>query len=152
MIHFLGICYKLKLQTVKDSCQKHKASYLCFDLLAFHSILPVSLLLTAVLIILFSLLDSDDLCTPPDGPLSAAHWEIAASVVAEIRSQITMVTGLTASAGIAPNMMLAKVASDMNKPDGQFLVEPTREGMLGFVRQLPIRKVLLVHVCVSISL
>ena len=69
-------------------------------------------------------------------------------MVAEIRSQITTVTGLTASAGIAPNMMLAKVASDMNKPDGQYLVEPTREGVLGFVRQLPIRKV---HACACTS-
>lgn len=73
--------------------------------------------------------------------LSLSHWESAATVVADIRSQITTVTGLTASRGIAPNMMLAKVASDINKPDGQYMVKASREGVLAFVRQLPIRKV-----------
>ncbi len=80
-------------------------------------------------------------------PLSPSHWKLAASVVAELRSHIATVTRLTASAGIAPNMMLAKVASDINKPDGQYLVEPCRERILQFVRQLPIRKV---YACTSV--
>ena len=58
-----------------------------------------------------------------------------------MRREITERTGLTASAGLAPNMMLAKVASDMNKPDGQYTVTATREGVLEFVQKLPIRKV-----------
>ncbi len=41
-----------------------------------------------------------------------------------IRAAIRDETGLTASAGIAPNKFLAKVASDWNKPDGQFVVRP----------------------------
>lgn len=41
-----------------------------------------------------------------------------------IRAAIREETGLTASAGIAPNKFLAKVASDWNKPDGQYVVRP----------------------------
>ena len=73
--------------------------------------------------------------------LSLSHWKCAEEVVEEIRARIEQATGLTASAGIAPNKMLAKVASDMNKPNGQFTVPATREGVLQFVRNLPIRKV-----------
>jgi DNA polymerase-4 len=41
-----------------------------------------------------------------------------------IRAAIREETNLTASAGIAPNKFLAKIASDWNKPDGQFVVRP----------------------------
>lgn len=73
--------------------------------------------------------------------LSSSHWKRAEMVVAEIRREICKKTGLTASAGIAPNKMLAKVASDVNKPNGQYLVDPSRDGLLKFVWSLPIRKV-----------
>lgn len=73
--------------------------------------------------------------------LSMAHWRCAERAVEEMRKEIVRRTGLTASAGLAPNMMLAKVASDMNKPNGQYMVTPTREGVLEFVQGLPIRKV-----------
>lgn len=68
-------------------------------------------------------------------------WVCAGHVVQEMREEIQKATGLTASAGIAPNKMLAKIASDANKPNGQLLVEPTREAILQFVHELPIRKV-----------
>jgi DNA polymerase IV len=42
----------------------------------------------------------------------------AESIGAEIRRRIHSETGLTASVGIAPNKLLAKIASDLNKPDG----------------------------------
>src|SRR5690606_10870790 len=45
----------------------------------------------------------------------------SATAVAEaIRARIRAETGLTASAGVAPNKFLAKIASDWNKPDGLF--------------------------------
>ena len=53
----------------------------------------------------------------------------------EIRAR----TGLTASAGIAPNKMLAKIASDWRKPDGQFAITPERVG--DFMRALPVRRI-----------
>ncbi len=83
--------------------------------------------------------------------LTYSHWLCAEHVVEEIRAQIYRRTGLTASAGIAPNKMLAKIASDMNKPNGQLLVEPTREEILKFMHNLPIRKVQLEYCSVKIS-
>jgi DNA polymerase IV len=43
------------------------------------------------------------------------------------------------SAGIAPNKFLAKVASDWNKPDGQFAITPAQ--VADFVRKLPVKKI-----------
>ncbi|QWF52025.1 DNA polymerase IV [Bordetella hinzii] len=64
----------------------------------------------------------------------------SATAVAEaIRAQIRAETGLTASAGVAPNKFLAKIASDWNKPDGLFVVHPSR--VLAFLAPLPVRKV-----------
>ena len=54
----------------------------------------------------------------------------ATRIAAQIRREILEVTGLTASAGIAPNRLLAKVASDWNKPDGQFVITPAQVATL----------------------
>lgn len=62
-------------------------------------------------------------------------------VVRELRFRIEQKTRLTASAGIAPNVLLAKVCSDRNKPNGQFFLEPDYEVVLEFVHKLPIRKI-----------
>lgn len=43
--------------------------------------------------------------------------------------------------GIAPNMMLAKVCSDKNKPNGQYRLPSTTEAVMEFVQNLPVRKV-----------
>lgn len=47
----------------------------------------------------------------------------------------------TTTAGIAPNMMLSKVCSDRNKPNGQYQLVSTREAVMEFVQDLPVRKV-----------
>uniref|UniRef100_A0A663N4J6 DNA polymerase kappa n=1 Tax=Athene cunicularia TaxID=194338 RepID=A0A663N4J6_ATHCN len=65
----------------------------------------------------------------------------AEEVVKEIRFRIEQKTQLTASAGIAPNVMLAKMCSDRNKPNGQCRISPERRAVLDFLRDLPIRKV-----------
>lgn len=57
----------------------------------------------------------------------------------QIRREIHLETQLTASAGIAPNKMLAKIASDWRKPNGQFAILP-RE-VAGFMRTLPVRRI-----------
>ena len=52
------------------------------------------------------------------------------AIAAEIRPRIRDATGLTASVGIAPNKLLAKIASDLNKPDGMCRIdagEPARD-------------------------
>jgi DNA polymerase-4 len=48
----------------------------------------------------------------------------ATAIALSIRDAIREETRLTASAGIAPNKFLAKIASDWNKPDGQFVLKP----------------------------
>lgn len=56
----------------------------------------------------------------------------------EIRARIKEETGLNASAGISVNKFLAKVASDINKPNGQKTIPP--EEVLEFLENLDIRK------------
>ena len=65
----------------------------------------------------------------------------AQEAVRELRFRIEQKTRLTASAGIAPNVMLAKICSDRNKPNGQFFLEPDRDVVMKFVHSLPIRKI-----------
>jgi len=55
-----------------------------------------------------------------------------------IKSRIKKETGLTASVGLAPTKMVAKIASDLKKPDG--FVEVTEEGLLDFLWPLDISK------------
>ena len=64
----------------------------------------------------------------------------SATAIAEtIRAQIRDETALTASAGIAPNKFLAKIASDWNKPDGQFVIRPQQ--VEAFLTPLPVSKI-----------
>ena len=64
----------------------------------------------------------------------------SATLIAEdIRKAIEAEVGITASAGIAPNKFLAKVASDWNKPNGQFVITPDQVD--DFVLQLPVKKI-----------
>ncbi|MFY8328694.1 DNA polymerase IV [Pseudoalteromonas sp. ZZD1] len=64
----------------------------------------------------------------------------SATLMAEqIRADIYNVTGLTASAGIAPIKFIAKIASDENKPNGQCVVLP--EQVDDFLAQLPLGKI-----------
>jgi DNA polymerase kappa len=58
-----------------------------------------------------------------------------------MRDQVKAETGLTVSAGISTNTLLSKIATDINKPDGQCVVDSTREASMAFMRDLPIRKV-----------
>ena len=63
----------------------------------------------------------------------------SASLIAkEIRERIFKEVGLTASAGISINKFVAKIASDVNKPNGQKTVKP--DEILVFLEELPIRK------------
>ncbi len=77
--------------------------------------------------------------------LDEAYLDVSASpryawdLAKEMRARILAETGLTASAGVAPNKMLAKIASDWRKPNGQFAVLPDQ--VLEFMRPLPLRKV-----------
>lgn len=66
------------------------------------------------------------------------RMEIATEIATEIRARIKSVTGLNASAGISYNKFLAKMASDLNKPNGQAVITP-KNGP-AFVEALPVKK------------
>jgi DNA polymerase-4 len=68
------------------------------------------------------------------------EYQGSATLIAQqIRQTIAEEVGVTASAGIAPNKFLAKVASDLNKPDGQFVIVP--DDVEGFVRTLAVKRI-----------
>lgn len=64
--------------------------------------------------------------------------ETATRIARQIRQKIWEETQLNASAGISINKFLAKVASDINKPNGQKTIMPYE--VLGFLENLPIKK------------
>ncbi|HEX9172314.1 MAG TPA: DNA polymerase IV [Telluria sp.] len=69
----------------------------------------------------------------------AHQFKGSATLIArEIRQRIFDTVGITASAGVAPNKFVAKIASDWNKPDGLFVVLPHQVDV--FVAALPVKK------------
>lgn len=70
----------------------------------------------------------------------ASHFQGSATLIAqEIRKLIFQETGLKASAGVAPNKFLAKIASDWRKPNGIFVIKP--QDVEAFMPQLKIEKI-----------
>ena len=63
----------------------------------------------------------------------------ATAVAKAIRAEIFETTQLTASAGVAPNKFLAKIASDWRKPNGLFVIRP--EQVEAFLAPLPVGKI-----------
>ena len=61
---------------------------------------------------------------------------LATTVAKRLKARIREATGLTASAGVAPNKFLAKVASGWKKPDGLTVISPER--VEPFLQQLPV--------------
>ncbi len=57
-----------------------------------------------------------------------------------MRNEVAEKTKITISAGIAPNGRLAKIASNKNKPNGQYRVASDRTAIMAFMRDLPVRK------------
>lgn len=69
----------------------------------------------------------------------SARPESGAEIARELRRRIYRTTGLTASAGIASNKLLAKIASDWRKPNGQFEIRP--EDVAAFMHELSVRRI-----------
>ena len=74
-----------------------------------------------------------------DVTLNRQNIPYASDIARSIRADILAETGLTASAGIAPNKFLAKIASDWNKPNGQFVLPPQK--VEAFLTDLPLGKI-----------
>jgi DNA polymerase-4 len=68
-------------------------------------------------------------------------WADSVTIARELKRRVREQTrGLTASVGVASNKFLAKVASDMNKPDGLTVVPEDEAGVLAFLGRLPVTK------------
>lgn len=63
----------------------------------------------------------------------------ASRIAANIRATIYQELGLSSSAGVAPNKMLAKIASDCRKPNGQTVIPPHEVGL--FMQGLPVARI-----------
>ena len=63
----------------------------------------------------------------------------ATRIAEEIRRLVKEEVGITCSAGVAPNKFLAKIASDINKPDGLKVIRPS--DVDAFVKTLPVEKI-----------
>ncbi|RDA87084.1 hypothetical protein CP532_0162 [Ophiocordyceps camponoti-leonardi (nom. inval.)] len=71
----------------------------------------------------------------------AANNVDPAEAIRHMRREIHEKTQITVSAGIAANTRLAKICSNINKPDGQYLLPNDRNAILDFMQDLPTRKV-----------
>jgi DNA polymerase kappa len=79
----------------------------------------------------------------PAGGGAPSPEQLAAvgAVVARLRAEVRAACGVTASAGVAPTWTAAKIASNVNKPDGQTVVPFDGEGLAAFMAPLPLRAV-----------
>src|SRR5262249_16173261 len=68
-----------------------------------------------------------------------SHASGPAALAQEIRTAIFRTTNLTSSPRIGPNKLVAKIASEINKPHGQF--EETQKQVADFMKDLPVRKI-----------
>tara|TARA_Y100001935_G_C17286850_1_gene500873 strand:+ start:28 stop:1098 length:1071 start_codon:yes stop_codon:yes gene_type:complete len=66
--------------------------------------------------------------------IRSAEW-----IAQDIRYDVFHETGLTISAGVAPNKLVAKIASDFKKPNGLTVVAPDQ--VFDFLKDLPVRKI-----------
>lgn len=73
-----------------------------------------------------------------DVTVNKKNMELASDIAREIRRRIKNETGLTASAGISINKFLAKVATEINKPNGQKTIHP--KNVDKFIDELKIEK------------
>ena len=127
-----GIHSAMPLRTAYKLCPK--AVFLPVDYEAYEA---ASRLFKSVLLDITSIMEN--------AGIDEAYLDISdepdsnEAIVAKIRAGILEKTGLTCSIGIAPNKFLAKIASDLNKPDGLFVLPP--EQVETFVASLPLKKI-----------
>jgi len=141
----LSTCnYQAREYGVRSAMPNHMAKKLCPDLVIVNGRMNVYQDVSKKIREIFS--RYTDLIEPLS--LDEAYLDVtgselcqgSATLIAErIRMDIYNELNLTASAGIAPNKFLAKIASDENKPNGQCVVSPDK--IEQFVAELPLKKI-----------
>jgi DNA polymerase kappa len=69
------------------------------------------------------------------------HHLTPEEAVSQLRAEVHEKTKITVSAGIAANAKLAKICSNINKPNGQFFLASDRQTIMEFMKNMPTRKV-----------
>lgn len=70
-----------------------------------------------------------------------SKFELLSSIAREMQNRIYQATSCTCSIGVAANPSLAKIASNINKPNGIYQIEANKDRMLEFTQSLPIRQI-----------
>ena len=133
--------YEARAFGVRSAMSMAKAVRLCPDLVIVRPDFPRYKAASTIVFDLFRAV------TPLVEPLSLDEayldvtenaWgePLATRVARRLKSDIREATGLTASAGVAPNKFLAKIASGWKKPDGLTVISPDRVEL--FLQQLPV--------------
>lgn len=141
----LSTCnYLAREQGVRSAMPAAQAKQLCPDLIIVPGRMQVYQEVSVQLKAIFA--RYTDLIEPLS--LDEAYLDVSdckmfsgsASLIAQdIRKAIHNELGLTASAGIAPLKFIAKIASDLNKPNGQYLVKPDQ--IIPFIESLSLDKI-----------
>lgn len=135
--------YEARKFGVKSAMPAARAIRLCPDLIfirpRFDHYREISLFIRSIFYEYTELVESLSL---DEAYLDVTHNNkniTSATLIArEIRKRIREKTGLAASAGVAPNKFLAKIASDLDKPDGLAIIPP--EKAEAFIAELPVGK------------
>ncbi|SDI58056.1 DNA polymerase-4 [Ferrimonas sediminum] len=136
--------YQARAFGVRSAMPTHKAQQLCPDLVLVPHRMEVYKAVSQQIHAIFrqytELVEPLSLDEAFLDVTGKPHCQGSATRMAEaIRADIYAATGLTASAGVAPNKFLAKVASDENKPNGQMVVAP--EQAAEFAARLPLKRI-----------
>ncbi len=135
--------YEARKFGVKSAMPGRTAEKLCPDLIFVKPRFDQYKLVSVVIRAIFK--EYTDLVEPLS--LDEAYLDVtenkkgmlsATLIAEEIRSRILEQTSLTASAGVSINKFLAKVASDINKPNGIYVIPPKK--VMEFTAALPIEK------------
>lgn len=125
---------------VRSAMASWKAKQLCPDLvIVYPNFDKYKAESRAILEIFGSYTDLIEPLSLDEAFLDVSDSKSATLVAREIRKRIWKERGLTASAGVAPNKFLAKVASEWNKPNGLFTITPQDVSM--FIKDLPVEKI-----------
>ncbi|MBU2894295.1 DNA polymerase IV [Colwellia sp. D2M02] len=141
----LSTCnYLARQYGVRSALPASKAKQLCPELVIVHGRMKVYQEVSSKIREIFarytSLIEPLSLDEAYLDVTHCKHFNGSATLIAnDIRLAIFTELQLTASAGIAPIKFLAKIASDLNKPNGQYVITPAQVD--GFIDNMPLKKI-----------